>query len=96
MRITTRVNNFVDRRITLLLSLHSLKASVLGNILENFGGTRAGGYGCGRNLGVSSSYVRYLRSVTGHLLNRQREREQEEHRGRRRKEARETGAKRRG
>lgn len=41
--------------------------------------------------GVSSSYVRYLRSVTGHLLNRQREREQEESGGRRRKEAREKG-----
>jgi len=38
---------------------------------------RASVYGCGRNL-VSFSYVRYLRSVTGHLLNRQREREQEE------------------
>jgi len=34
--------------------------------------------------GVSSSYVRYLRSVTGHLLNRQREREQEEPGGRER------------
>lgn len=44
--------------------------------------------------GVSSSYVRYLRSVTGHLLNRQREREHEEPGGRRRKEAREGRRKR--
>lgn len=95
--VATRVSNFVVRRNFVIVS-RLLRQGFLSIYLKISAGLcgRAGGYGCGCNPGVSSSYVRYLRSVTGHLLNRQREREQEEHRGRRRKEARETGAKRRG